>query len=139
MNPAATPTDDTDLQAKTDRVVTAALDLQAEDVVAIDLRSLSAYADHFVILTGRSDRHVRSIADAIVHSLREAGQDPLGVEGHDEGHWVLIDANDVVVHLFDQDTRELFDLERLWSDAPRLRLPEVQAEAEAATDLPTTP
>ncbi len=143
MNPAPTtpsrgsdaPSADAELTAKTDLIVSAALDLQAEDIVAIDMRSLSAYADHFVILSGRSDRHVRSIADAIARSLRDAGDEPLGLEGMAEGHWVLIDANDVVVHLFDPDTRELYDLERLWSDAPRLSLPQVEAD-EAPRPVP---
>jgi ribosome-associated protein len=99
-------------------IVEAALELKAENPVVIDMRKLTSYADVFVILSGRSDRHVRSVADSIVHALREADEAPLGVEGQDEGRWVLIDANDVVVHVFDPDTREHFDLERLWSDAP---------------------
>lgn len=103
-------------------IVEAALDLKAEDVIVLDMRSVSSFADTFVIASGRSDRHVRSIAEAIVAALREVGDPPLGMEGQDEGHWVLIDANDAIVHVFDPETREAFDIERLWSDAPTLDL-----------------
>lgn len=103
-------------------IVDAALDLKGERIVALDMRGLSAFADTFVIVSGRSDRHVRSIADSIVKTLRENGEPPLGVEGSDEGRWVLIDANDAIVHVFEPQTREAFDLERLWSDAEVLDL-----------------
>lgn len=99
-------------------IVEAALELKAEQPVVLDMRGVSSFADFFIILSGRSDRHVRSVTDSITHALRDAEAPPLGVEGHDEGHWVLIDANDVVVHVFEPEIREHFDLERLWSDAP---------------------
>lgn len=107
---------------KTRAVVEAALELKAERPIVLDMRGVSAFADVFVLLTGRSERHTRSVADAIVHALKERGEEPLGVEGLEEGRWVLIDGNDVVVHLFDEDTREEFALERLWSDAPRVAI-----------------
>lgn len=107
---------------KARRIVEAALDLKAEDVIVLDMRQVSSLADTFVIASGRSDRHVRSIADAVVAALKEVGDPPLGMEGQDEGHWVLIDANDAIVHIFDPDTREAFDIERLWSDAPTIDL-----------------
>jgi len=121
-------TTEMDAIEKAKRIVEAALDLKAEDVVVLDMRGVSSFADTFVIASGRSDRHVRSIGDAIVQALRAAGDPPLGVEGEDEGHWVLIDANDAIVHVFDPETREAFDLERLWSDAPVLDI--VPAEAQ---------
>ncbi len=105
---------------KTRLIVEAALDLKAERPVVIDMRNVSAFADVFVLLSGRSERHTRSVADAIVDALSRSGDRPLGVEGLDEGRWVLIDGNDVVVHLFDEESRREFDLERLWSDAPRI-------------------
>jgi len=107
---------------KTNLIVEAALDLKAEALVGLDMRGVSAFADTFLITSGRSSRHVRSIAESIIQSLREAGNDPLGVEGLHEGRWVLIDANEAVVHVFEADTREEFALERLWSDAPVLDL-----------------
>ena len=111
-----------DPKTKATWIVEAALDRKAEGVIALDMRELTAYADSFVILTGRSDRQVRSIADAIVHALKERGEPPLGVEGLDDGNWVLIDCNDAIVHVFDPETRENYDLERLWRDAPRIDL-----------------
>ncbi len=107
---------------KARRIVEAALDLKAEGVVVLDMRNVSSFADTFVIASGRSDRHVRSIAHAIAAALRDMGDPPLGMEGQDEGHWILIDANDAIVHIFDPETREAFDIERLWSDAPTLHL-----------------
>jgi ribosome-associated protein len=103
-------------------IVEAALDMKAENVVALDMSELSAFADVFIIVSGRSGRHVRSVADAIVTALRGGGEDPLGVEGQDEGRWVLIDANDAVIHVFDPEAREEYDLERLWSDADAIDL-----------------
>jgi ribosome-associated protein len=103
-------------------IVEAALDLKAERPIVLDMRTLTSYADTFVILTGRSDRQVRAIADAIVHTLKSHDEQPLGVEGLDDGNWVLIDCNDAIVHVFDPETRLQFDLERLWRDAPRLDL-----------------
>jgi ribosome-associated protein len=108
-------------------IIEAAEDLKAEQLVALDMREVSSFADSFVIISGRSDRHVRSIADAIVHALRDAGEAPLGVEGLDEGRWVLIDANDAIVHVFEPEAREQYDLERLWSDAPSLDLAHADA------------
>jgi len=111
-----------DAVRKAQLIVDAALELKAEQIVVLDMREVSAFADTFVIASGRSDRHVRSVADAIVKALRDGGEPPLGVEGQDEGRWVLIDANDSIVHVFEPETREAFDLERLWSDAPTLDL-----------------
>ena len=116
---------------KTDLIVEAALGLKAEALVALDMRGVSAFADTFLITSGRSSRHVRSIAESIIQSLRRAGQEPLGVEGLNEGRWVLIDANEAVVHIFEHETREEFALERLWSDAPLIDLSD-PAEASAS-------
>jgi ribosome-associated protein len=101
-------------------VVEAALDRKAEDVVALDVRKLTPFADTFIIATGTSDRHARSIADAITDAMAKRGEKPLGTEGHEEGRWVLIDLDDVIVHVFQDEVRRKYDLERLWSDAPAL-------------------
>ena len=92
----------------------AALDVKAEDVVTIDVGEQSSFADVFVIATGRSDRQVRAIADSIEHAAKQAGAAPLGVEGHSEGRWVLIDLDDVIVHVFTPEARAHYDIERLW-------------------------
>jgi ribosome-associated protein len=108
------------------RIAEAALDKKAEDLVALDVRAVASFADTFIVATGSSDRHVRTIADAVVERARELGDTPLGVEGVEDGRWVLIDLGDVIVHVFQRDVREHYDLERLWSDAAAL---DVGAEA----------
>ncbi|MAG33655.1 MAG: ribosome silencing factor [Deltaproteobacteria bacterium] len=113
---------ETDVRAKAKSIVEAALDLRAERPVVMDMRALTSYADTFVILTGRSDRQVRSIAESILQMLKSNDDPPLGVEGVDDGNWALIDCNDTIVHVFDPETREQYDLERLWRDAPRIDL-----------------
>lgn len=111
-----------DPKTKARWIVEAALDRKAERPVALDMRSLTSYADSFILLTGRSDRQVRSISDAVVEALKAHGEPPLGVEGESDGNWILIDCNDAIVHVFDPETREQYDLERLWRDAPRIDL-----------------
>lgn len=103
----------------------AASDKKAIDVVAIDVADLLVVTDYFVICTGNTDIQVRAIADAIEDRLREeTGLKPIGREGVDEGKWVLLDFGDFVVHVFQPEEREFYRLENLWSDAPRLDLPE---------------
>ena len=120
---------DIDPLTKSRWIVEAALELKAELPVVLDMAKLTSYADTFIVLTGRSDRQVRSIAESIVHDLKKRGEAPLGVEGLDDGNWVLIDCNDAIVHVFDPETRIQYDLERLWRDAPRvdLGIPGVEA------------
>ena len=80
--------------------------------------------DYFVICTGRNDRQVRTIAEEVEVRMKHAGLPAIGIEGADEGKWVLIDFVDVVVHVFQPAERDFYRLERLWSDAPRLPMPE---------------
>jgi ribosome-associated protein len=103
-------------------VAEAALDRKAIDLVALDVSQLTSYADTFVLATGTSDRHTRSIVDAIREAGSQRGETPLGVEGYDEGRWVLIDLGDIIVHVFQEEVRKNYDLERLWSDAAELEL-----------------
>ena len=103
-------------------VAEAALDRKALDVVALDVGALTSYADAFLLATGTSDRHTRAITDAIREAGVRRGEKPLGVEGYDEGRWVLIDLGDVIVHVFQAEVRKAYDLERLWSDAEPLAL-----------------
>jgi len=112
-------------------ILEAALDKKAEDLVALDVRESVSFADTFVIATGSSDRHVRSIVDGIEEALRAHGEKPLGVEGAEEGRWVLIDCDDAIVHVFLRDVRQHYDLERLWSDAPKLAFVGKVAERSA--------
>lgn len=114
---------------KTRRIVEAALDRKAENVAALDVRALCSFADVFVLATGSSDRHVRSVADAIAGALRDEGGRGFATEGYAEGRWVLIDADDVIVHVFLREVREHYDIERLFSDAPELHFADARAGA----------
>lgn len=116
---------------KTRKAVEAALDVKAEEVVALDVKELSSFADVFVVCTGRSDRQVRAIADSIEKAAKAAGEPPLGIEGYAEGRWVLIDLDDVIVHVFTPENREHYDIERLWSDAPHIEVTPARAEQAA--------
>jgi ribosome-associated protein len=116
---------------KTRIAIEAALDVKAEDVVALDVGQISSFADVFVICTGRSDRQVRAIAESIEQAAKRTGAPPLGVEGFSEGRWVLVDLDDVIVHVFDPEARAHYDIERLWSDAPRLPTAATPAERAA--------
>jgi ribosome-associated protein len=108
--------------ARANRVAEVALDKKAVDVVALDVSELTSYADTFIIATATSDRHARAIADAIRDAEGATGAKPLGVEGYDEARWVLIDLGDVIVHVFLEEVRAVYDLERLWSDAQSIAL-----------------
>lgn len=112
----------------------AAYDRLADEVVGLDVREVVSFADAFVICTGRSDRQVRAIADAVEAAMKEHGERTLGVEGYDDGRWILMDLSDVVVHVFQQEVRQHYDLERLWSDAQPLDLA-LPAEPPRATTL----
>jgi len=100
----------------------AALGKKALRVVALDVRELTPLADTFILATGTSDRHVRSIADAVLAANRAQEGSRMGVEGYDEARWVLLDLGDVIVHVFQAEAREHYDLDRLWSDATALDL-----------------
>ena len=98
----------------------AALEKKAEDVVILDLRGISGYADFLVISSGSSDRQLEAISDSVEVELKAQGHRPIGSEGQRGGRWVLLDFGDVVVHVFHQDERGHYDLEGLWADAPRV-------------------
>lgn len=93
-------------------------------MVILDLSDLSSIADFFIICTGRSDRQVQSIADSVEKNMVSHGIRPLSKEGLDRCHWVLMDYDDVILHIFYQPVREFYDLERLWFRATRVELPE---------------
>ena len=97
-------------------VMTQLEDAKAEDIIAINLDGKTAIADNMVVASGRSNRHVGAIADQLVEKLKEAGHRHIRVEGMDQCDWVLVDAVDVVVHLFRPEVRSFYNLEKLWSE-----------------------
>lgn len=99
-----------------------ALDSKAENIVLLDVKKISGFADYFLIMDGRSTRHVQGLAAAFEQKLSRKRRDNTKVEGLEEGHWVLLDFNDVIVHIFYHEVRQVFDLEGLWHDAPRVDL-----------------
>jgi ribosome-associated protein len=95
-------------------VLTRLDDMKAEDILTIDLRDKSSIGDYMVVSSGRSQRHVGSVADRVVEDLHKAGV-RANVEGAKQGDWVLIDAGDVIVHVFRPEVRAFYDLEKMWS------------------------
>lgn len=91
---------------------------KAEDIAVIDLRKTADFVDYFILCTGTSDVHVRALADAVIEGLKAEGQRPYHVEGYEMRQWVLIDFVDVIVHIFQAESRRFYGLERLWGDAP---------------------
>ncbi len=91
---------------------------KAEDLMVIDLEGKSSVADHMIIASGRSQRHVGALADHVVKALKDVGKKGARVEGAQSCDWVLIDAGDVVVHLFRPEVRAYYNLEKLWSTEP---------------------
>ena len=94
-------------------------DLKALDVSVLDVRHLTTVTDTMVVACGRSDRHVRAIADAVVQKSKQQGHRPIGVEGEKVGEWVLVDLGDVVVHVMLPRAREFYNLEKLWTLSER--------------------
>jgi ribosome-associated protein len=98
------------------RVVLARLDdMKAEDTVTIDLTGKTAFADAMVVTSGRSNRHVGAVADRVLESLKKAGIPDTRVEGMPHCDWVLIDAGDVVIHVFRPEVRAFYDIEKMWA------------------------
>jgi ribosome-associated protein len=90
-------------------------------VIVLDLRGVSPVTNYFVIASGASDRQRRTVADDAIRLAKAAGRVVLGVSGTEQPDWVLVDLIDVVVHVFDPQTRKFYDLEMLWGDAPHVR------------------
>jgi len=96
----------------------AIVEKQGLDPVVLELKGLTDIADYFVIASGRTDRQVEAIQDAILENVKEAGFRPLGVEGKRGGEWILMDFGGVIIHIFTPETRDYYRLESLWISAP---------------------
>jgi len=105
---------------KARRAARAALDKKAVDLTVLDVQGVSSVTDYFLVCSGRSAPHVKTIADAIREELKADGVRPLHTEGQPESGWVLLDYGDVLMHVFLEDTRAYYALERLWGDAPSI-------------------
>ena len=110
----------------------AASDKKAQDLVILDVRGISSFADYFLIMSGRSVRHVQGLANAVDEAVGSKRLKAANTEGLSDGHWVLIDYNDVVVHIFYDQTRKFYDLEGLWHDAGRLTEKDLEKEVNTA-------
>ena len=113
------------------RVVKAALDKKATNVVVLDLRKTPAFTDFFVLCSGQNVRQVKAIADAVEESMRAAKVRPAHIEGYDRAEWVLMDYFNFIVHVFAPQTREFYSLERLWADAERIEVNDEPAAGSA--------
>ena len=109
--------------------VEAAIEKKGVQPALLDLRRENAYTDYILVVSGRSDRHVQSVADAVERALADVGRRPLGREGNRDGQWALIDFGELVVHVFYHPLREFYDLEGLWSAAPRVPI-DVPADSQ---------
>lgn len=98
-------------------VVSALEDGKAEDIVEINLAGKTSFADRMIIASAGSQRQVAALADRLVRALREAGHPTHGIEGLAQGEWVLVDLGDIIVHIFRQEMRELYNLEKMWAVA----------------------
>jgi ribosome-associated protein len=116
MNPE--PISVTDTTQRVREAVSAADDRKAVDLKVLHLQKVSDFTDYFVICSGTSERQVQAIADAVEAKLREVKVRPLHVEGYNRAQWVLLDYGDLVVHVFQEEPRRYYALERLWGDAP---------------------
>ena len=98
-----------------DLVVAALEDMKAADIAVLDVRGKTSITDYFIIASGTSDRHVKSLADTVAFQAKQAGQAPIGMEGVTEGEWALVDLNGVVLHAMLPKVRDYYQLEKLWS------------------------
>lgn len=119
--------------SKEDALATAQvmLDKKAEDVVLLEISNVVTYADYFLICSGRSSIQVKAIVNAVEQYLKEKGVSPLHIEGYTEGRWVLLDYDELIVHIFLEEARRFYDLERLWGDVPRTEFEEYRKPEES--------
>ena len=110
------------MKEKALKIVELAEDVKANDIVLLDLRKICNFCDYFVVCTGTSSTHIKAIADHINTALRQDGVRSHHREGYSESRWIVLDFNSVIVHIFDEDTRDFYNLENLWKEAKKIDL-----------------
>ena len=100
-------------------------DKKASDVTVLDIRTVSVIADYFIIASGENERQVEALSDAVDEALGRAGYERRSVEGYSSKRWILLDYNDVVIHIFNREDRRFYDLERIWRDGKRVELKDI--------------
>jgi len=110
-----------DSKLKTEKIVEILEGKKAKDVSAIDIKGVSILADYFVICSGTSKTHIKTLADEVEMKMNEAGCKLLHREGYNSARWILLDYGDVVVHIFHEEDRQFYNLERLWADGIPVR------------------
>ena len=116
----------------TKQLVEACSEARALDTTILDVKEVFDLADYFIVVSGHSDRQVQGITNRVLCALEKLGVKPLSVEGFEEGHWVLIDTGDIVIHVFYEATRDHYDLESLWARAKKVHFDERNSAPRAA-------
>ncbi|MEZ0344097.1 MAG: ribosome silencing factor [Caldimicrobium sp.] len=107
---------------KVNKIIKVLEDKKAEDIVVIDISSKVDFADYFIICSAHSTKHAQGLSDYVVFELEKEGLKPLSVEGLETGNWIVLDYEDIIVHIFFEPIRSLYALEELWSDYPPQRV-----------------
>ncbi|HSW64697.1 MAG TPA: ribosome silencing factor [Dissulfurispiraceae bacterium] len=123
-----------DSKAKAVAAARASLEKKAADVLVLELTKLTAIADYFVLCSAENTQQVKAIASQIEESLKKPGIKPIRIEGMEYAHWVLLDYGDVIIHIFEAETRAYYELEKFWLDAPRVPFDEEDSAALGRQD-----
>ncbi len=124
-------------EKKLDLICQSATELKARDITVLDVRGQTIVADFFVMCTGTSITHIQSIAEGVRDRLREGARLRAKPEGDAGSYWVIMDYSDVILHIFDEETREFYDLERLWADAKITQYEDTGVIQDAASESST--
>lgn len=119
-----TPTPFSELDPEVKLAIECASEKKAFDIVGLDLRDIASFAEYFIIASGANQRQVQAIADEITEQLKtQLRTRPVRIEGYSSAEWILVDYGDFIIHIFDKEARDFYDLARLWRDARRVELP----------------
>lgn len=121
---AETPTKFSDLDPDVQLAIRSASDKKAFDMIALDLRNIASFTEFFIIASGSNQRQVQAIADGVNEQLKkQLGVRPVRTEGYNAAEWILLDYGDFIAHIFNKESRDFYDLARLWRDARKVELP----------------